>query len=260
MSRFARWTSIALAASLALAIPATSHAQFGGLRKKVKDKIAGDPQPAAAPASGAAGDADAKARKDAWDHPVAISGTTLDNLAKGIKAEQATRATYASTPTSPLGRWNSYQAAKAKCAADQVQVDSAMARLQRKMMVEATAGHADAIQPIQDSIQKVIAAGTARNQQCSALQKPTFTSEDYTAIHAEEDKEDAAGAAASGLSPLVYARLKERVIAYVLLPNGWKATGYSADETQTLDAHRAELRKSLGDVYNYSGYRNPIGA
>lgn len=258
MSRFARWMSIALAASLMLAVPATSHAQFGGLKKKVKEKIAGDPQPAAA-ATPSSGDADAKARQDAWQHPVAITGTTLDAFTKALRAEQAERAKYAETPNSPLGRWNAYQNGKAKCAADRADFDSSMVRLQQKMMAEASAGHAAAIQPAQDSMQKLIATSTAREQKCNAMQKPTFTQDDFNAVHAEEDKEDAAGAAASGMSPLVYARLKERVVAYVLLPAGWKANGYTSDELQAIDAHRGELKKLLGD-YNNSGDRNPIGS
>lgn len=255
MSRLARWSSIALAASFALAIPGTAHAQFGGLKKKVKDKIAGDPQPAAAPA----GNADAQARKDAWDHPVAIGSTSLDAFTRGLKAEQAERAKYAATAGTPVARWNAYLAAKAKCDADQAHADTTMLRLQQKMVAEATAGHAAAIQPLQDSMQAVMSSSTAIGQRCSAIQKPTFTSEEFAALHTEEDKEDAAGAAASGMSALAYARLKERVVAYVLMPPGWKANGYTADETQAMDAHRVELRKLSVD-YNASGYRNPLGA
>lgn len=259
MSLFARWTSIALAASMALAIPATSHAQFGGLKKKMKDKIAGNPQPAAASSSGSSSDADAKARQDAWQHPVAITASSLDAFTKALKAEQAERAKYTSTPGTPLARWNDYQTSKAKCAADEANTDSAMSHLQQKMMAEAKPGHEAAIASLQDSMQKVISGGTARAQKCNALEKPTFTEQDYTAVHTQEDRESAVGAAASGMSPMVYARLKERVIAYVLLPSGWKANGYTPGELQTIDAHRADLKKMVDGKYDNTGNRRPVG-
>ncbi len=259
MSLFARWTSIALAASMALAIPTASHAQFDGLKKKMKDKITGDPQPAAASPSDSPSDADAKARQDAWQHPVTITAATLDNFNKGLNAEQATRATYAAAPGSPLGRWNVYLSSKAKCSANEANADTAMLHVQQKIMAEATAGHAAAIAPLQDSMQKIISGAQARAQTCNGLEKPTFTQAEFTAMHAEEDKEDAAGAAASGLNPLVYARLKERVISYVLMPDGWKANGYTPDELQTIDAHSAALKKILVNQYDNSAYRKSIG-
>ena len=54
---------------VALAVPATSNAQFGRLKKKVQDKITGDTAgkgstSSASSTSGSSGDADAKARQD----------------------------------------------------------------------------------------------------------------------------------------------------------------------------------------------------
>jgi hypothetical protein len=103
-------------------------------------------------------------------------------------------------------------------------------------------------------------AEQARAQKCNSLTRPTLTDEDYKAVHAEEDKEEAAGAAAGGLSPFVYARLKERVIAYTLLPTGWKPAGYSPDELSAIDARKAEIKPLLGRDFNSSGQRNPVGS
>jgi hypothetical protein len=254
-----------LAVLVALSAPLTASAQFGALKKKVKDKINGEPQPAATSTSSTptpGGDPDAKARQDAWAHPVAISSSTLDSFIKAIKAENAERAKYiaSASPTSAMGRWNAYQTTMAKCASDKVKDDSASIRLQRQMMAEATAGHAENIQKYTDSMTAIGKASQERSQRCSSTSRPTFTDEDFKAVHAEEDKEEAAGASAAGLSPFVYARLKERVIAYTLLPTGWKPAGYSPDELQVVDARRAEIKPLLGRDFNSSGQRNPVGS
>jgi hypothetical protein len=260
-----RSTFTVLAVLVALSAPATSSAQFGGLKKKVKDKITGDPQPASTSTTSTStpgGDPNAKARQDAWEHPVAISSSTLDGFVKAIKAENAERAKFLASapPTSAMGRWKAYEAEKAKCASDRVKDDSAQARLQRQMMTEATAGHGENIQKYTDSMTAISTASQARSQRCSSLARPTFTDEDYKAVHAEEDREEAAGATAAGLSPFVYARLKERVIAYTLLPTGSQPSGYSPDELKTIDARRAEIKPLLGRDFNSSGQRNPVGS
>ena len=263
MSRTSRWSLMLLAVVVALSAPATSSAQFGGLKKKVKDKIAGDPQPAStnSAATGTGVDANAKARKDAWDNPVPITSATLDNFVKAIKAENAERAKFiaGAPPTSGFAKWNEYKAAKAKCSSDQEKDDSTQARLQRKMMAEATAGHGENIQKFTDSMTALGTAEQARNQRCNNLARPVLTQEDYNAAYAEDNREEAVGAAAAGISPFVYARLKERVIAYTLLPNAWKPSGYSADELHAIDARKPEIKSLLGTDFNNSGQRNPVG-
>jgi hypothetical protein len=265
MSRSSRWSYMLLAVVVVLSAPAASSAQFGGLKKKVKDKIAGDPQPAstttASSTSSNGADPNAKARKDAWDNPVAITSATLDDFVKAMKAENAERAKFMASapPSSGFAKWNEYKTAKAKCASDQVKEDSAQARLNRQMMAEAQAGKADNIQKYTDSLTALGTAAQARMQRCNSLARPTFTQEDYNAAYAEDNREEAAGAAAAGISPFVYARLKERVIAYTLMPSSWKANGYTADELHAIDARKAEIKTLLGADFNTSGQRNPVG-
>lgn len=268
MSRSTFGAIVAIAALASLAMPASAHAQFGGLLKRKAKEAAINkalPKPAipadSAAAAGTPGDAEAKARQDAWQHPVAITSAGVDGFVKAIKAENAERAKFlaAAPATSPLGQWNTYQAAKAKCASDKVKEDSTQARYQRTMMAEASAGHPDKIKPYTDSIQALGLASQARNQRCDTLARPQFTDDDFKAIHAEEDKEEAAGAAAAGLTPLVYSRLKERVIAYALMPTGWKPSGYSPDETRVIDARSAELKSLLGSDFDNSGQRKSLG-
>jgi hypothetical protein len=267
MSRSSHWSFSMLVVVVALSAPATSSAQFGGLKKKMKDKITGDTQPAstaAAPATTTSpgGDPNAKARRDAWDNPAPITSATLDNFVKAIKAENAERAKFvaAASPTSAMGKWNAFQQAKDKCARDEAQEDSAQARIQKKMMAEATAGHGENIQAYTDSLTKLGQASQARKQQCYALQRPQFSDAEWKEMRAEEDKEEAAAAAAAGIDPFVYARLKERVIAYTLMPPGWKPSGYSPAELAAIDARKAEIKPLLGKEFNSSGQRNSLGS
>ena len=264
MSRGSHWSFMLLAVVVALSAPATSSAQFGGLKKKMKDKVTSQAQPApTSPATtGTAGDPDAKARQEAWQHPVAITSAGIDGFIKAIKAENAERAKYIASapPTSAIAKWNAYQTAKAKCASDQVLEDSAQARLQQKMMAEATAGHGENIQAYTDSITKLGQASQARSQRCDALARPQFTDDDWKEVRAEENKEEAAAAAVGGFDPLVYARLKERVIAYALMPSSWQPSGYSPDELHAIDARKAELKPLLGKDFNSSGQRNSLGS
>jgi hypothetical protein len=254
-----------VAVLVTLFAPATSGAQFGRLKKKVAERITGDTAPAAATAPSTpsnTGDPNAKARQDAWGHPIAISSSTLDGFIKGLKVENAERAKYVASapPASAMGRWNAYQATLAKCASDRANDDSAQARLQRQMMAEAQAGHGENIQKYTDSMTAINKAAQDRNQTCNEVARPTLAGDDYKAVHAEEDREEAVGAAAAGLAPFVYARLKERVIAYTLMPTGWKPSGYSPDELKAIDARRAEIKPLLGRDFNSSGQRNPVGS
>jgi hypothetical protein len=269
MSRTIFGTFVAIAALASLAMPASAHAQLSGLLKRKAKEAAINkaiPQPGApadsttAAATPAA--AEEKARRDAWEHPVAITSAGLDGFVKAIKVENAERAKFmaASPASSPLGQSNAYQTAKAKCASDKVKEDSTQARYQRTLMAEASAGHPEKIKPYTDSIQALGLASQARNQRCSSLVQPRFADDDFKAIHAEEDKEEAAGAAAGGFTPLVYSRLKERVIAYALMPAGWKPSGYSPDELRVIDARRAELKPLVGSDFDNSGQRKPLGS
>jgi hypothetical protein len=264
MIRAFRWNLTLLAVVVAVAAPATSNAQFGGLKKKMKDKVTGEAQPASTPATttGTAADPQAKARQDAWQHPVAITAAALDGFVKAIKAENAERAKYVASapPSSAIGKWNAYQQTKDKCARDQVLDDSAQARLQQKMMAEATAGHGENIQAYTDSMTKLGQASQARSQRCNALARPQFTDTEWQEVRAEENKEEAAAAAVAGLDPLVYSRLKERVIAYTLMPTGWTPSGYSPSELAAIDARKAEIKPLLGKDFNSSGQRNSLGS
>jgi uncharacterized protein YciI len=256
-----------LAVAAALSAPATSSAQFGGLKKKMKEKITGDAQPAStttasSTTTSSGGDPNAKARRDAWQNPIPITSTALDGFVKAIKAENAERAKYVASaaPTSAMGKLNAYEAAREKCERDTEHADSAQARIQQKMMAEATAGHGENIQAYTDSMTKLGQESQARSQRCNALVRPQLSDGDWKEMRAEEEKEEAAAAAVAGMDPFVYARLKERVIAYALMPSSWKPSGYSPAELAAIDARKAEIKPLLGKDFNTSGQRNSFGS
>ena len=266
MSRRNRWSFTLLAVVVALSASSAASAQFGGLKKKVKEKITGDAQPApttsASPTSSAGGDPNEKARRDAWQNPAPITSTAIDGFVKAIKAENAERAKYVASapPTSAIGKWNAYQQAKNKCARDEVLQDSAQVRIQRKMMAEASAGNTKNTDAYTDSIMKLSQAAQERSQRCSGLERPRFTDDEWKEMRAQENKEEAAAAAAAGIDPFIYARLKERVIAYALMPSGGKPSGYAPAELAAIDARKAEIKPLLGSDFNSSGQRNSLGS
>jgi hypothetical protein len=262
MSRPTLGTLVALATLASLAMPSASHAQFGGLIKKKITQTAINkaiPQPAA-PADTqaqrrAADDADRKARQEAWAHPTAITAANLGNFMTAIHAEQAERAKAASSPDSPLGRSMKYSVAKAKCTYDRAAIDTAMQKIQSDMQKQVTAGNTAALQTGYAKISKLNTDRIALSQRCDALKKPELTDADFALIRAEDAHEDSVGATAGGFTSLEYGRLRERVIAYALMPAAWKPSGYSPEELKAIDPRRVEIRKLLGADFDNSGQR-----
>ena len=262
MSRNAHGALAALAILTALAIPAISHAQFGGLIKKKIAQTAIDkalPQPVAPAdtqaARRAAEEADRKARQDAWAHPTPITAANLGNLVTAIRAEQAERAKAAGASGSPLSKSTQYNAAKAKCTRELAHNDTVMKKMEVEMQALAAAGKVDGLQAYYAKATKITNDQITLSNYCNALVKPDLTDADFALIRAEDAHEDSVGATAGGFTSLEYGRLRERVIAYALMPASWKPSGYAPAELQAIDAKRAELRKLLGNDFDNSGQR-----
>ena len=265
MSRNIFRAFVALATLAALAIPAHSHAQFGVLlKKKMKEKAieTAIPQPSAPAdtqaARRSAAETDRKARQDAWAHPTPITAANLGNFVTAVHAEQVERAKAAASAASPLGRLTQYNTAERNCKHDLALADTISLRLQADMQKEAYAGKVNGIAAFNEKLAKNNTDRMAMSQRCSALQKPTLTDAEFTLIRAEDAHEDSVGAAAGGFTSLEYARLRERVIAYALMPASWKPSGYAPAELQAIDARRVEIRKLLGIDFDNSGQRAPI--
>ena len=191
MSRIAHGALAALAVLTALAIPANSHAQFGGLIKKKIAQTAINkalPQPAAPAdtqaARRAADEADRKARQDAWAHPTPITATNLGNFVTAIRAEQAERAKAAAAPGSPLGKSTQYATAKATCTRELAKNDSSMKKMQADMQALASAGKVDALQAYYAKVQKINNEHIALANRCNSLVKPELTDADFALIRA----------------------------------------------------------------------------
>jgi hypothetical protein len=263
MSRNALGALATIVVLSALALPSTSHAQFGGLIKKKIAQTAIDkalPQPVAPMDSQAArrtaDEADRKARQDAWAHPTAITTANLGNVVTAIRAEQAARAKAASIPGSPLMRSVQYSTEKAKCRQELAHNDSVLKKMQVEMQALASAGKVDGLQAYYVKAQKITTDHIALSSRCDALVKPELTDADFALIRAEDAREDSLGAAAGGFTSLEYGRLRERVIAYALMPASWKPSGYAPAELQAIDARQVELKKLLGHDFSSSGQRS----
>jgi hypothetical protein len=262
MSRFAPRTFIALATLASLALPNAARAQFGGLIKKKMAQTAVNkalPQPAAPADTQAqrrsADEVDRKARQEAWAHPTAITTANLGNFMTAIRAEQAERAKSAAAPGSPIAKSSKYYAEKAKCTHDLAAGDTALQKMQIEMQALAAAGKMAAMQADFEKATKLNADHSTLLNKCGALQKPELTDADLALVRAEDAHEDSVGAAAGGFTSLEYGRLRERVIAYALMPTSWKPSGYSADELKAIDTHRVEIRKLLAGDFENSGQR-----
>lgn len=252
----------AIAILAALAIPATSHAQFGKLiKKKVAETAINKalPQPVAPAdtqaARRSADEMDRKARQDAWAHPTPISAENLGKFVTAIRAEQAERAKAAAAPGSPLGKTAQYSAAKATCTRELAHNDTVLKKMQAEMQALAAAGKVDAMQAYYVKAQKITNEHIALANRCNALVKPELTDADFALIRAEDAHEDSVGAVAGGFTSLEYGRLRERVIAYALMPASWTPSGYAPAEIQAIDARRAEIKKLLGNDFANSGQR-----
>ena len=267
MSRIAHVALAAIAVLAALAIPARSHAQFGKLiKKKVAETAINKalPQPVAPADTQAtrrtAEEADRKARQDAWARPTPISAENLGNFVTAIRAEQAERAKAAAAPGSPLGKSTQYSTAKATCTRELAHNDTVLKKMQTEMQALAAAGKVDAMQAYYVKAQKITTDHIALANRCNALVKPELTDADFALIRAEDAHEDSIGAAAGGFTSLEYGRLRERVIAYALMPATSTPSGYAPAEIQAIDARRAEIRKLLGSDFDNSGQRNSFGS
>jgi len=262
MSRNAYGALAAIAVLTALAIPATSQAQFGKLiKKKVAETAINKamPQPAAPADTQAARrtaeEADRKARQEAWAHPTPISAANLGNFVTAIRAEQAERAKAAAVLGSPLSRSTQYNASKATCTRELAHNDTILKKMETEMQALAAAGKIQAMQAYILKAQKASNDQVALANRCNALVKPELTDADFALIRAEDAHEDSVGAAAGGFTSLEYGRLRERVIAYALMPASWSPSGYAPAEIQAIDARRVELKKLLGNDFANSGQR-----
>ncbi len=234
-----RPVATAFGLALLLTVPASGHAQLGGLIKKAKDRVA---PPAATQST---------------DQPARLPGPELtsgmvDHLLLGLKAEkdadersaaseQERRQQEAESKMDPQTRYYS-------CISAAQQKDPAMADLE-KLAKDGNAAadkgdHAKAMdlalqmQPLQLRLQ------ARAESSCASLKpgakSPTRTQKAIQAAPIVPPEE--AGAAAAGLTTVEYGQAKELVYTYL----GYgKQAGLSESERRAVDPKRAQLTEAL---------------
>ncbi len=229
--------------ALLLLLPATGHAQLGGLVKKAKDKVV---PPAAATQS-----TDQPARLPG----PTITGAVVDHLLLGLKAEKDARDRAAATADTrrrkeaeaqmdPQTRYYS-------CVSEQQQKDPAYAQMQKlgkDAQDASTKGDNNAamqiamqMAPLQLQLQQHAESACAALKPGAAPATPAQKAiQDAPVVPPEE-----AGAKAAGLTSVDYAQLKELIYTYL----GYgKRAGLSDDEKRAVDPKRDQLKDGLNSI------------
>lgn len=229
-----RWA--ALAVLLAIALPAPASAQFGGLKRKLKEKIinaavdgaankalgpdTSAASSAAAPDAGtSAGASRPRASKSAQDGPQfseylpEITADVLERLQRAFAAEAAERKAIAAHPRKVLPR-EQYNTCKQKIIMQTPEGQLAFKEFRTAM----ASGNQDAMQK----------AGEAMNKRLDELALPRCGYDEIAARDLEnqdQEKVRKVGLAASGLSEFQYAMVKERIVPFC---QAAKAAGQAA--------------------------------
>jgi hypothetical protein len=258
--------SILAAALLLLAVASPAHAQLGGLKKRLKDKVDGTTATKGAPATG-----DGPVYKAA--DKIAVTGGTLDQLVAGLRAERAERDRLMAAPTTnpDLLAYFKRQDQRAHCDSVKASVEIQRAALDQQakdMMATATR---DATQNPQafrqktlEMTQKMQALQQQQQQACDLGQKQNTPQSFFDALKSAQSQQDAIGAKASGLTVQQYAYLRERVVAVMLfeadrarghydIPTSYN--GYSADEVAAIRSRASTIRTLVARDFDTNGDR-----
>jgi hypothetical protein len=231
------------ALALLLTVPASAHAQLGGLVKKAKDKIA-------APA----------ATTQSTDQPARLPGpeitsTVVDHLLLGLKAEKDARDRAAATEQvrrqkdaeaqmDPQTRYYS-------CIADAQQKDPKFADMQKLGKDAQDASNkgdqnkamdlAMQMQPLQLQIQARAESSCVQLKPGAAAPTPTQKAIQTAPVVPPEE----AGAKAAGLTPVEYGQVKELIYTYL----GYgKRAGLTDSEKRAVDPKRDQLKDGFKQI------------
>lgn len=251
--------TLALLSLLALAIlPATGHAQLGGLAKKAKQAVAG------------------KSEKPAADQPARSSAPTITTASvgsfiNGLKAEQHVadsgraaardaKAKYEANAQAGMQNWMDKSQKYSECTDEQA--DNHPRAAERKKL-QTSAGmarykgeekKADSLAAAVEKLDRQIEADgekacaklktTPEDLQKQMMNQPPQPDE-YGMVQEAIDSSVKIGARTAGLSPYQYAQMKEAVVAYLQNP---KKSGIAGDEAAAIDARKPELTVLLKAV------------
>ncbi|HWA15735.1 MAG TPA: hypothetical protein VG817_04835 [Gemmatimonadales bacterium] len=251
--------SLALAALLLLAfLPATSHAQLGGLAKKARQ---------AALPKGEKPAADTPARSNA----PAITTASVASFINGLKAEQqvadsgraaaqAAKTKYDANSQGVMQNWMDKSQKYDECTDQHTDNDP---RVAQRNKLQASAGvarykgetkKADSLDAIREKMDAQIIADaekaceklktTPEELQKTMMNQPQAPDE-YSMVQEALDRSVKQGARTAGMTEYQYAQMKEAVVAYLKDP---KKSGIRGEEASAIDGRRQELTSLLSAV------------
>jgi len=219
----------------ALLVPQLATAQFGGLVKKVKDKVS----PSSSTTTGT----------PTGKVVVAVTPDVVDRFITGFQAERAERDRQETAHASDgVGQLYLARDLVARCdsmkKADSVHLES----FKPKLM----SGDRQAGQDMQKWFQFL--QTDPLHVKCGNNRAPQGSF--FEALNSVQARQDTVGAKAGGFSVPEYGAVRERIAAYVLwtytVP-GREVNGYTPDERAAIDAKKPQLYELLKRDYTLNG-------
>ena len=232
----------------ALLVPAVSQAQLGGILKKAKAKVTGDPATAASPPTSTAASAPADCLK-CEAKTLAITPDLVSKVLTGLKAELAERDREEQLHANDqVGRLYEARDLVYRCdtlkRADSAYQMSIMLRLQR--------GDTAAIRQMQALPARL---QDAQHVTCENNRAPRGGDQAFfDMLRTVQSKQDAVAAQAAGMSEMQFAAAIEMVSLYVLAPTAYhEETKFPPSAVAAMDAHKAELESLLRREFEMGG-------
>ncbi len=225
-----------------LVVPQLATAQFGGLVKKVKDKVT------SSSSSTTTGTPTGKVS-------VAISSDVVDRFITGFQAERAERDRQeAQHANDPIGQTYAARDLIPRCDSMK-KADSVYGqKIQQRVMTGDQQAVADLQKWFQNMPTEPLHVKCNNNR---AHGEGGF----FEMLNAVQARQDTVGAKAGGFSVAEYAAVREKIAAYVL----WtysdpsrSVIGYTPEERSALDAKKPQLYALLQRDYNVGGMPKPM--
>lgn len=239
-------------------LPATGHAQLGGLAKKAKQAVA------------------PKAEKPASDTPArssapAITTASIASFVNGLKAEQQVadsgraaakdaKAKYDANSQVAMQSWMDKSQKYDECTDEHTDND---ARKTQRNKLQTSVGmarykgetkKADSLDAIREKLDAQIIADAEKaceklKTSPEELQKTMMNQpqapDEYSMVQESLDRSVKKGAQTAGMTDYQYAQMKEAVVAYLKDP---KKSGITGNEASAIDGRRSELTSLLSAV------------
>lgn len=252
--------SAVLAVALLSMHTAAAHAQLGGLKKKIKEQIAGKQAVTASPNGATAGSTPLPTSYYTPANRIAITPAVVDQFITGLRAEVAERdriAAAKATDANVVKFWRRHDR-KVYCDSLAKNADASVEAAVKAMQQASTEAQLSA------ATRRMQDANAAKNGQCDPGEPPDMVQSFFDNLRTAETGLDATGASAAGLSRGQYAYLRERIAALALLDARVTGPGgsgtpkdYGAPEMAAVRARAAVLVPLLLRDFIPTGERAP---